>query len=366
MSEVRSRLRKDIEKQLCQLLGNARLCLVYKGSDHGFTPQAFHSKCDAQGSTLVVGYNNSGYIFGGFSSEGFRSRQVFVKDDEAFIFGINTEETIPITIKIPVKNSNAAIYDVSQHGPTFGNIALQFLSTGMQVRSDATNDYEFKSKDIHGDDKTLVDIEVYRVEGVGDNMDFPWRKISWRVEDKRRLIEVVRNYKPSMNKISHSRVLMIGPVGAGKSSFFNSVNSIFQGHVATQAVAGSDATSVTTRYRTYTVKDEKCGKSPSLILCDSMGLEEKAGTGLDVEDVPKILDGHVPDRYQIHTAAARLGIPVSCVLPVKNYSFELELDDETDILILHAVQQILRMADLYFDDILVENEENTNKDVQLL
>lgn len=449
MPEVRSRLPKDVEKQLCQLLGNARLCLVYKGSAHGVTPQAFHNKCDAQGSALVVGYNNSGYIFGGFSSEGFMSRQVFVKDDKAFLFRINMKSAFSRPMKIPVKNSGAAIYDLSQYGPTFGNSSLQFLANGLQVASNATNDYEFETCYLFGNDRTLADIEVYRVEGVGDNMDSPWRKISWAVEEKKRLVEVVKNYKPNIKNISYSRVLMIGPVGAGKSSFFNSVNSVYRGHVTTLAVAGSDATSVTTKYRTYAIKDAKCGKSLSLILCDSMGLEEKSGTGLDVEDIQKILDGHVPDRYQfnptasiqpsasrylsspslenkihcvvfvldackvgilsekmeeklkqlrikikqqdvphlvlltkvdelcptvaediknvytsravekqIHTAAARLGIPISCVLPVKNYSYELELDDETDILILHAVQQILRMADLYFEDLPVEREGN--------
>lgn len=49
--------------------------------------------------------------------------------------------------------------------------------------------------------------------------------------------------------------------------------------------------------------------------------------------------------------SARLGLPLSCVVPVKNYSEELELDPDCDILLLSAVVQMLRFADNYFDEI---------------
>ncbi len=48
---------------------------------------------------------------------------------------------------------------------------------------------------------------------------------------------------------------------------------------------------------------------------------------------------------------ARLGVPLSCAVPVKNYSQELELDSNCDILLLNTVIQILRFADNYFDEI---------------
>ncbi|XP_039591937.1 interferon-induced protein 44-like [Polypterus senegalus] len=46
-----------------------------------------------------------------------------------------------------------------------------------------------------------------------------------------------------------------------------------------------------------------------------------------------------------------VGVPASCVLPVRNYWIETELDMNVDILILKALQQILRQADAYFDEI---------------
>ena len=54
---------------------------------------------------------------------------------------------------------------------------------------------------------------------------------------------------------------------------------------------------------------------------------------------------------QMQEVSTRLGVPLSCVVPVKNYSEELELDPNCDILLLCAVQQMLRFADNYFDDI---------------
>lgn len=58
-------------------------------------------------------------------------------------------------------------------------------------------------------------------------------------------MEEIRAYKPYMNNVPQYRVLILGPIGAGKSSFFNSVNSTFRGYVTSQAIAGSDSTSVT-------------------------------------------------------------------------------------------------------------------------
>lgn len=63
---------------------------------------------------------------------------------------------------------------------------------------------------------------------------------------------------------------------------------------------------------------------------------------------------------QMQEASVRLGVPLSCVVPVKNYSEELELDPNCDILLLHAVIQMLRFADDYFDEIS-DQLSNTEK-----
>ncbi len=54
---------------------------------------------------------------------------------------------------------------------------------------------------------------------------------------------------------------------------------------------------------------------------------------------------------QMKEVSTQLGVPLSCVVPVKNYSEELELDPNCDILLLNAVIQMLRFTDDYFDEI---------------
>lgn len=49
-------------------------------------------------------------------------------------------------------------------------------------------------------------------------------------------------------------------------------------------------------------------------------------------------------------AGALLGMSTSYIVPVKNYSSELDLDVNTDVLLLNAVDHILQYAELYFQD----------------
>ncbi|XP_045911089.1 interferon-induced protein 44-like [Micropterus dolomieu] len=45
----------------------------------------------------------------------------------------------------------------------------------------------------------------------------------------------------------------------------------------------------------------------------------------------------------------RVGIPVNCIFPVKNYSKELDLDPDVDALILSALRKMLDFGDDFID-----------------
>uniref|UniRef100_A0A8C3TAB8 TLDc domain-containing protein n=1 Tax=Chelydra serpentina TaxID=8475 RepID=A0A8C3TAB8_CHESE len=291
MAGVKSRLTQDEVKQLQHLLGSRQFSLLYKASVHGYNASIFHAKCDTQGPTVAIGYNGSGYIFGGFTSQSYVSSGAYINDEKAFLFRLKGKEGVLSPLKIPVKTAAGAIYDYSANGPNF-------------AATSSNNYYTYNVADLHGNDLGLIECEVYRVEG---------KLISKEKMEREKIMDEIRSYKPYLNSVPQIRILVLGPIGAGKSSFFNSVNSVFRGYVTSQATAGSDNTSVTTQYRTYPVKDGRDGKPLPIVFCDTMGIEEKLGTGLEIDEVSNIIKGHVPDRYQV-------GFLQFCAVQVTSFS----------------------------------------------
>uniref|UniRef100_A0A8C9TBB7 G domain-containing protein n=1 Tax=Scleropages formosus TaxID=113540 RepID=A0A8C9TBB7_SCLFO len=213
-----------------------------------------------------------------------------------------------------------------------------------------------------------------------------------------KLLNEIKRYKPSVSSVKQARILLVGPIGVGKSSFFNSINSVFHGHITSQAVAGTTLeSSVTLKVQGFFEKPKSQDGEPlPFILCDTMGLEEGLAQGLNIEDIPNILNGKIGDRYfstflkkmhvsgvpqvllltkvdqtcppvekdiqkvyhseYLQDASARLGIPLLSVFPVKNYTREVELQQNDDILLLSALQKILHFADDYMRDMNDKSE----------
>ncbi|XP_027130861.1 interferon-induced protein 44 isoform X1 [Larimichthys crocea] len=444
MSVVTSSLSKEQQKKLLSLFSHPRLHLLYKATVHGFTAAAFHSRCDQQGPTVIVAYSAAGFVFGAYTSKDYTQNGQAIMDKEAFLYSIPAEGDKPLRV---AGISGQCAFTDGATGPNYG--ALVFLhGDKAEFQSNPGTSFNFQAAEMHGNDLNLTEFEVYRVENLGDLLPKPWRNIQWTAERKQQLMKTIQSYKSEIKTVHQARVLLVGPVGAGKSSFFNSINSAFRGNMTCQAIAGTGDKSVTTQFRTYNIKAGKGGVPLPLILCDTMGLEEKADAGLDMEDLVSIYKGHVKDRYQfspsnplladapgykqrvtlndmIHCvvyvidackvsllttnmldkfAAIRkktnqlglpqillmtkideacplvaedlknvyrsvyiekkarelsdsLGIPLSCVLPVKNYSGELDLNLETDILLFSAVQQMLNYADSFFENQVIEDQD---------
>lgn len=271
-----------------------------------------------------------------------------------------------------------------------------------------------------------------------------WRKMEWGKEAREKLLESVRSFKPASESVSEARILLIGPVGAGKSSFISSVQSVFSGRVINRAMVGSSSsTSFTKKLRSFNItgSGEKADEATALVLCDVMGVGEGESTGLTLHDALSVIKGHTPEGHQfspdqpvaadtecfirsprtkdkvhcvvfvvdgskvgsyaksfgatfqhlrehisslgvhqvalvthadqvckatgsdisqvyrsltlqqtIEKAGALLGMATSYIVPVKNYSSELDVDENTDVLLLRAVDHILQYANLYFLD----------------
>ncbi|XP_022300318.2 interferon-induced protein 44-like [Crassostrea virginica] len=127
----------------------------------------------------------------------------------------------------------------------------------------------------------------------------PWRKFpSFSEEILQELKTDILNYTPVNENVSSANILLIGQIGAGKSSVLNSVNSIYRGKITSRALCGSFEHSLTTTFRKYNIKDYNSGQTLKLRLCDTRGLEEEFTA--DVQEMSYILDGNVPDRYQFN------------------------------------------------------------------
>ncbi|XP_053353477.1 interferon-induced protein 44-like [Clarias gariepinus] len=439
MMSVTSCLSKEQELKLCSLLGHVKLSLLFKASVHGFTADAFHRKCDRQGPTVTVAYNYSGYIFGAYTSKDYAQTGQKIADDKAFLFSLNEGEVDKDPLR--VVSTKHAFTDGNTE-PNYGS--LIFLHNNTATVYSNPGIYNFIPVEMHGNDLQLSECEVYRVEGFGSLMEKPWRTIEWSLDKRKSLMDTISRWTPQASSVEKARVLLVGPVGAGKSSFFNSVSSVFKGHVSCRANTGIAGTSLTTQFREYQIKAGD--KILPITLCDSMGLEEGVNGGMGIDDFTNILKGHIQDRYQfnqpvppqtcsffslpqfrkvpsmqekIHAvlfvmdackikllsdkmieklAAFRkkandmeipqivlltkvdeacrlvgkdlkhiyqshyiyktmqemtvhLGVSLSAVIPVKNYSQELELELNTDIVLLNAVMQVIRTTEAYFENV---------------
>ncbi|XP_014858143.1 PREDICTED: interferon-induced protein 44-like [Poecilia mexicana] len=114
----------------------------------------------------------------------------------------------------------------------------------------------------------------------------------------------MKDFQPQNEEVKAIRVLLHGPVGAGKSSFINSVNSVLQMRMTNEALASSTTSdqSFTIKYQTYKIKKEGKENIYPFVFNDVMGLEEK--TGVKEEDIKLALKGHVKDGYKFNPVSS--------------------------------------------------------------
>uniref|UniRef100_A0AAY5EHR6 G domain-containing protein n=1 Tax=Electrophorus electricus TaxID=8005 RepID=A0AAY5EHR6_ELEEL len=125
------------------------------------------------------------------------------------------------------------------------------------------------------------------------------------------------------------RVLLLGPAGAGKSSFVVSARSIMYNRVVHLPIIGKAAGGFTKRLMSYEIRAEKGGCPTALSLCDAMSVGDGCSVGLCLSDALAVVKGHVPEGYKVspisdkvkgYRAAPSLKEQVHCILFVLSAS----------------------------------------------
>ncbi|KAM8723534.1 interferon-induced protein 44-like [Acanthopagrus schlegelii] len=153
-------------------------------------------------------------------------------------------------------------------------------------------------------------------------LDKPWKALPTNNQES---LHFMKWYKPRNKEASHLRILLHGPVGAGKSSFINSVDSVLQSRVTGRALTDANSgSSFTKQYKTY-----KISNGPdafySFVFNDIMGLEQKANNGVHVEDIKLALRGHVREGYKFNPNPLTEDDP--------SYNPSPKLDDRVHVLV---------------------------------
>uniref|UniRef100_A0A087YEL0 Interferon-induced protein 44-like n=1 Tax=Poecilia formosa TaxID=48698 RepID=A0A087YEL0_POEFO len=274
-------------------------------------------------------------------------------------------------------------------------------------------------------------------------LDEPWRELRWG--ENQMNLKYVQKYKPEQDDIRYLRVLLYGPVGAGKSSFINSVSNVLRGRMTIPALASAMTSdkSFTKKYETHKfIKGRGSTKTfYPLVYNDIMGLEDGTNRGVHADDIKLALRGHVKEGHKFNPVApltqddpgynptpsaddkvhvlvcvmsantpqmnlsvlekmksireaasdlgipqmavmthideacgeterdlrnvykskylrkkmkdfsAAVGIPMNCIFPVKNYSEEINLNDDVDALILSALRKMVDFGDDFIEKI---------------
>ncbi|XP_052802952.1 interferon-induced protein 44-like [Mya arenaria] len=295
--------------------------LLYSIKRDGCGASVFHQKCDNQGPTLTVLYNKEGSVYGGYTGLSWQSPEIGLNqsDDAAFLYQLYFSGN-KISKKFPLKSGQTAICSYAGYGPFFGNsfypdlytfsgVIQKFSSGEYNLNGDMNTqfgkNYETggtTSKEVNNGHLRVTDLEVYTVkDGQRKEPDLPtpWRKTAeWGTELLERLEEEVKGIQPPEElDVPHFNILLMGPLGSGKSSFCNLVSSVFRGRISHRARVGGDSeTSTTTMFTPYTFGDKV-----SLQLYDTRGLAET--DTLDLVQCNHMLEGNVPDFYEMASAS---------------------------------------------------------------
>ncbi|PWA14341.1 hypothetical protein CCH79_00018487 [Gambusia affinis] len=124
--------------------------------------------------------------------------------------------------------------------------------------------------------------------------------------DREADLQFINDYRPAGGQ-RQFRILLHGPVGAGKSSFINSVFSVLEGKICHKATACNiTQTTFTKKYITYKIKKGDHQNVYPFVLNDMTGLSNINWKHRRVyeKDMRMAMKGHIKEEYKFHPQSA--------------------------------------------------------------
>ena len=129
------------EKSLYEMTNKKAILLLYRATRDGFTHSAFHSRCDGKANTITIIKNHLNYVFGGYASRAWHSKDAYIEDGNAFIFSLRRNGT-STNEKYKVKNPQSAYRGYSSSSVwlfAFGGYDIDILANSNTVTGSFTN-----------------------------------------------------------------------------------------------------------------------------------------------------------------------------------------------------------------------------------
>ncbi|XP_063048565.1 interferon-induced protein 44-like [Engraulis encrasicolus] len=125
--------------------------------------------------------------------------------------------------------------------------------------------------------------------------------------NKKKITEELKHLDIAHPEVQQLRILVHGPVGAGKSSFISSIASVFRGRMVQAALVessiGGSGHSFSTKFKSTKFKDKDRNVLP-FVISDIMGLEDAEVAGVRTDDLVMALEGHLKDGYLFNPAGS--------------------------------------------------------------
>jgi len=155
-----------ISKIQDKLLKGAKFNLLYKAFSDGDKASIFHQKCDGHPISLVLIETVEGVRFGGFTKKSWDGKNLKKKDNDAFVFSIDTG------LCYDIKKNEPAIGCYPKFGPVFFGCQIriydEFFTKGGTTCLKGLNYNTTKDFELNNGQRNFVvkDMEVYGIETI--------------------------------------------------------------------------------------------------------------------------------------------------------------------------------------------------------